>query len=206
MAVDVPVTGLFFVQFRGPPQSAWRRKLLRAGVTLLRFMPQDTFVAKRERASLARVRTLPFVHWVGVQRADYTVHRQVRAALAGKLLNKIAAVRVLLAPGGGAADRLGTRRGIQRVSREAAHGFGTALKGARRGGNWRRPPALRRRCGSSRPRRYAASMRWRGRASRAARRGTGPVPISVRGKRRRCGSFARIILPAGICPDSTGAA
>ena len=130
LVADAPVSGLFLVQFQGPLQAAWRDELLRAGVTLLRFVPEDTFVARLDRASLARVRAQPFVHWVGVYRADYKVHGQVRAALAGKLLNNVASVRVLLAPGLGAADRLGVRRGMQRVSRETAHGFGTVMEGA----------------------------------------------------------------------------
>ena len=130
LVADAPVSGLFLVQFQGPLQAAWRDELLRAGVTLLRFVPEDTFVARLDRASLARVRAQPFVHWVGVYRADYKVHGQVRAALAGKLLNNVASIRVLLAPGLGAADRLGVRRGMQRVSREAAHGFGTVMEGA----------------------------------------------------------------------------
>ena len=130
LAVDAPVSGLFLVQLQGPPQAGWREELLRAGVTLLRFVSEDTFVARLERASLARVRALPFVHWVGVYRADYKVQGKVREAITGKLLNNVASVRVLLAPGLGAADRLGARREMQRVSRETAHGFGTVLEGA----------------------------------------------------------------------------
>lgn len=161
LVADAPVSGLFLVQLQGPPQTAWREELVRAGVTLLRFVPEDTFVARLDRASLARAWALPFVHWVGVYRADYKVHGKVREAITGKLLNNVASVRVLLAPGLGAADRLGVRRGMQRVSRETAHGFGTVMEGAATPGNSRRWPILRRCCGSSRPRRFGSSMRWR---------------------------------------------
>ena len=129
LAAEVPVSGLFLVQFPGPLKPEWRVELARVGVTLLRYVPDDTFVAKFERASLAQVRALPFVHWVGAFRADHKVHGQVREAMASRVPKFAAPVRVLLAPGLHAADRLLARRGMQLVQRESPHHFGTVLEG-----------------------------------------------------------------------------
>ena len=119
-------SGLFLVQFSGVLQPAWREQLRGMGVVLLRFVPDDTFIARFDQASVAQVRALPFVHWVGEYRATHKVHEPIRRTAALQPAHGETSIRVLLAPDAGASERLLVRRGMARVQRESTHRFGTA--------------------------------------------------------------------------------
>src|SRR5687767_11556491 len=60
-----PITGLYLVQLRDNPPQDWRAHLRAVGAQLLRYVPEDTFVARIPGEAVGQVRALPFVEWVG---------------------------------------------------------------------------------------------------------------------------------------------
>jgi hypothetical protein len=120
------VSGLYLVQFIAPPQLAWREDLTAAGVELLRYVPDDAFIARLSQTDLTALRNRPFVQWVGEYRPDHKVAARLREwAAAGQDLN----VSLQLAPGTPPAERVAIRRAMQRFEREAALRQGAILQG-----------------------------------------------------------------------------
>src|SRR6266566_1036238 len=58
-------SGLFLVQFADRLQPAWREELRQMRVELLRYVPDDAFVARFDAVDLAQVTRLSFVQWIG---------------------------------------------------------------------------------------------------------------------------------------------
>lgn len=82
----VPVSGLFIVQFREPLQPAWREQLRTLGVDLIRYIPEDAYLARFENARPSQVRLLNYVQFVGEYRAEHKVHRRLRSSAAARSL------------------------------------------------------------------------------------------------------------------------
>jgi|GEM_PF-1896947 len=57
--------GLYLLQFDGPVTDAWKDAVQQLGVQLYGYMPEYAFVTRIDPATLAGVRALPFVRWVG---------------------------------------------------------------------------------------------------------------------------------------------
>ena len=72
-----PITGLFVIQFREPLAPAGREQLRALGVDLLRYVPDDAFVARFENVRPAAVARLNFVQFIGEYRAEYKLHRKL---------------------------------------------------------------------------------------------------------------------------------
>jgi len=53
------------IQFDGRTQPAWPLQLKALGVELLRYVPEDAFVAYVENSQLEQIAALDFVRWVG---------------------------------------------------------------------------------------------------------------------------------------------
>src|SRR5262245_23818558 len=81
---EEPASGLFLIQFTGPVQTAWTEELRGRGVELLRYVPEDAFVARFERTGLGPVRALSFVRWIGPYRTEHKVLPSLRQAGAQK--------------------------------------------------------------------------------------------------------------------------
>ncbi|HEV8543720.1 MAG TPA: S8 family serine peptidase, partial [Verrucomicrobiae bacterium] len=73
-----PANGLYLIQLENNPPAEWRRQLESLHVQLLRPVPEDAFVADFQGASLAQVRSLPFVRWVGPYRPEHKTQTAVR--------------------------------------------------------------------------------------------------------------------------------
>ncbi len=58
---DVSDTDYVLVQFTGPPTSAQRAELVQAGVEILEYVPENTFLCRFPGTNLAQIRALPFV-------------------------------------------------------------------------------------------------------------------------------------------------
>lgn len=65
MSAEVPVTGLYLVQFTGPVKPEWRDQLRNLNVELLRFVPEDAFIAHCNSVLMQKLRALRFVRWLG---------------------------------------------------------------------------------------------------------------------------------------------
>ncbi|HMO65697.1 MAG TPA: S8 family serine peptidase, partial [Verrucomicrobiota bacterium] len=121
-----PVSGLWLIQFDHPPGPAERERLREAGVTLLRYVPDDAFIVRCERANLARVEALPGVRWAGEYRAEYKVAAALRQLVAAGLH---ADVSLILAPDTPPGERLLLRRALLRAGRETPLRSGPILRG-----------------------------------------------------------------------------
>src|SRR5438046_8786530 len=69
-AVEPPASGLFLVQFIDRLQPTWREQLLQMRVELVRYVPDDTLIARSDSASPLQVNRLPFVRGIGPYRTD----------------------------------------------------------------------------------------------------------------------------------------
>jgi subtilisin family serine protease len=125
-----PVSGLFLIQFSSPPGREAREQLAGIGVDLLRYVPEDTFIARLRGVSLDRVRTAPLVQWVGEYRPACKVHPRLAAAARGALqTNQIVAVNVLLAPQATPGEIAEVRSLFSTIAHESHLRQGTILRG-----------------------------------------------------------------------------
>ena len=122
LAAEPPVSGLFLVQFNGPPQAAWLEQLQALRVHVLRYVPDDAFVAQFEAVSPNQVRPLSFIRWVGPYRPDHKIQPSLQGA--GR-----SPVRVLLSPKASARDALLVRRSLNRSAATSVPRFGAILQG-----------------------------------------------------------------------------
>ncbi len=129
LAIQPAATGLFLIQFEGAAEPAWRTELDSAGVHLLKYVPDDAFIAKFDNASLAKVTALGFVRWVGAYRPDQKIHpRLAVAARAALATNQNVAVNILLSPRASAADVEAVKSLLGTVVNESHLRQGTILR------------------------------------------------------------------------------
>lgn len=121
-----PVSGLWLVQFESTPSAEARAALDNLGVKLLRYVPDDAFIVRCERADLARVEAVPGVRWTGEYRPGYKVAAALRQ-LAAAGLN--ADVSLILAPDTAPEERFALRRALLRAGRETPLRSGPILRG-----------------------------------------------------------------------------
>ena len=72
-AVESPASGLFLIQFNDRLQPAWREQLRQMRVELVRYVPDDAFVARFDAVSPGQVTQLSFVRWVGLFRPEHKI-------------------------------------------------------------------------------------------------------------------------------------
>jgi len=130
LAIQSPTTGLFLVQFEGALQPAWRTALSAAGVRLLKYVPDDSFIARFDGASLSQVASLEYVRWVGPYRPEYKVHPRLAAAIqTASTSNQTITVNVLLSPGATAQEIEATHSLLSKIIHESHLRQGTILRG-----------------------------------------------------------------------------
>jgi hypothetical protein len=122
LASAAPLSGLFLVQFEGPIESTWAGQLGAAGVQLLRYVPDDAFVARFSSVQPVQLRALPFVRWMGPYRPEYKLDERLHT-------NQQAEIRILLAPGSSAVDLVTARSRLRRPGPVTATRFGAILRG-----------------------------------------------------------------------------
>jgi subtilisin family serine protease len=130
LARSKPVSGLFLLQFQDHPQPAWRGQLKSLGVDLLRYVPDDAFIARLENAQPSQIQSLGFVRWLGPYRPEHKVHpRLITAAREALQTNKTVAVSVLIAPRATPAEIAGVRNLFSAVDHESHLRQGTVVRG-----------------------------------------------------------------------------
>jgi len=123
---NVPSGGLFLLQLDGPMQTAWAEELTRRGVSLVRYVPDDAWIARAKGADLDALEQLPFVRWTGPFRPEHKVLGSLKNKLAGDELP----VSVLLAPDS-SPQQLATARGLmKRMGSQSTTRFGHVWRGA----------------------------------------------------------------------------
>src|SRR5438309_7686458 len=119
---ESPASGLFLVQFSNPLQPAWREQLRQMRVELVRYVPEDAFVAQFNGVSPGQVKRLSFVHWVGGYRSQHKLDARLKSEGNSK-------VRVLLSPQASARERALLRRSLRTLGHETRLRFGNLLQG-----------------------------------------------------------------------------
>ncbi len=73
--------GLYLVQCTGPVQEEWKQALVQQGARLYGYIPDYTFLVRldADAASVAAVRALPFVRWVGPYQPAYRLAADLHA-------------------------------------------------------------------------------------------------------------------------------
>lgn len=92
------VSGLYLVQFTGPVQPEWRTAIAERGVRLLRYVPDDAFVANLDRVQLSDLESLAYVHWIGPYEPKHKVHPSLARHLSAAGLGAPVAVKLLTSP------------------------------------------------------------------------------------------------------------
>ena len=130
LAAQKPATGLFLVQFNSAVERDWQDRLNSLGVELLKYVPDDAFIAKFKDAAPARVKALDFVCYVGSYRPEHKVHpRLVATARATSQTTRAIAVSLLLSPKAAPAEVEQARALFTFVASESRLRQGTYLRG-----------------------------------------------------------------------------
>jgi serine protease AprX len=129
-ADQVPASGLFLVQFDAALTPAQRAELRSAGVNLVKYVPEDAFIARFSRIAPAQVQAMNFVRWVGPYRPDHKIHPRLAAAVRGPVLPVAGiAVTVLMGPGSTIAELADVRARFSSLDHESHLRQGTILRG-----------------------------------------------------------------------------
>ncbi len=126
-----PVSGLFLIQFTSGIQSELQAQLQQSRVRLLRFVPDDAFVARFSNVRLSEIEALPFVQFVEPYRAEYKVHSALRPnnAARGIPAHELQ-ISALISPDATPQDLAKVRSALRKVEKETALRFGNILQGS----------------------------------------------------------------------------
>jgi len=130
LSVQAPASGLFLVQFENALPPAERVELHTLGVELLKYVPEDAFIARFNNVSPDKVGTLSYVRWVGPYRPAYKIHPNLPVAARTTLQpNQLVTVNILLSPSAKSAEVAGVRSLLSAVQHESRLRQGTILRG-----------------------------------------------------------------------------
>jgi len=130
MRAQTAASGLFLVQFSGALAPARRAELLKAGVELIKYVPDDAFIARFNNVSLASVGAMSFVTWVGPYRMEHKIHpRLAAAALVAAQTNETVDVNILLSPSATTAEIAAVRSHLALVYHESHLRQGIIVRG-----------------------------------------------------------------------------
>ncbi|MCX6895369.1 MAG: S8 family serine peptidase, partial [Verrucomicrobia bacterium] len=124
-------SGLYLVQFAAAPSPEQRQQLREMGVELLRYVPDDAFIARFKNVSPTKVESLAFVRWVGPYEPAYKIHPKLAAtaAQAAKSATSFVSASILLSPEATPKEILQTRAALAAVTRQSRLRQGTVISG-----------------------------------------------------------------------------
>lgn len=120
-------SGLYLIQFNGPLERTRRAELRAQGVELLKYVPEDTFIAQLNTVSPASVAALNDVTWVGPYRPDHKINSRLTRAMAAT--NAPVCVNILLSPAASAAEITAVRSHLKQFQSETRLRQGVILRG-----------------------------------------------------------------------------
>src|ERR1035438_6034567 len=127
---QAPANGLFLVQFSGAPEPVRREELRKMGVVLIKYVPDDTFIAKFNNVPLSSVGTLKDVTWIGPYRTENKIHpRLAAAAKFAATTNETVSINILLSPSSTPAELTDMRKHLLRVYSESHLRQGIIVRG-----------------------------------------------------------------------------
>ena len=122
------------IQLEGQLEPAWKKELSSLGVELIKYVPDDSYIAHFENAVPENVRALGYVRYVGPFRADQKIHP--RLASAGRSAAKTAAqtaspiaVNIMLSPAATEAEIVSVKNILSAVTHETRLRQGIILRG-----------------------------------------------------------------------------
>ena len=121
------VSGLFLIQFNGPIQEEQKAELKQAGVTLIKYVPDDAYIARFKRVAPDTIRSLNAVRWVGAYRSEYKISPRLATELAAKQKPKTVAVNILLGSDASAAETGRVHGLLAKVQHESRTTMGTIV-------------------------------------------------------------------------------
>ncbi len=129
LAVAAPAAhGLFLIQFENAPDAATRAELRGQGVELLKYVPDDTYIARIRNGSPEKLASLASVHWIGEYRSNHKIHPRLMTSIAQALPgNQPVAVNILVAQGTTPAELAQVRSLLAAVTHESRLRQGTFL-------------------------------------------------------------------------------
>ena len=130
LSAQTPASGLFLIQFENSLPSSERAELRSLGVELLKYVPEDAFVARFNNVSAAKIGGLSYVCWVGPYRPDDKIHPGLSAAARGASpTNQLVAVNILISPDATPGEIAGVRSLLSSVQHETHLRQGAILRG-----------------------------------------------------------------------------
>ncbi len=127
--IPTPVSGLYLVQFTGPVRPEWRSELAPLGVQLVRYLPDDAFIARFSNTPLGLVRAKSFVFFADEYKPVYKVHSSVTDQLRAKPGVQTAQVRIVLSPVATLPERAELHRRLNAFRGLSRSRFGDVLQG-----------------------------------------------------------------------------
>jgi hypothetical protein len=124
-----PDSGLVLIQFVGRFNAAWREELRPYGVELLRYVPDDAFVARLTGGVMEDIQALPFVQWAGKYRPEHKLHAALRGLVAVPNPLDGPRISILMAPGATPAELAAAKTGLASVEQQSNYRFGTVYRG-----------------------------------------------------------------------------
>lgn len=127
------LNGLHLLQFKAPPGPEEIARLAAAGVDLLHYVPEQTWIARLRGAPVKELLALTNVEWAGEYRPEYKIHKSFRPTPASaRTTDAPLRVAVLLSRHTGEAGVAAARRNFQTVRQESRLRSGIVLRGALR--------------------------------------------------------------------------
>jgi serine protease AprX len=117
-----PTTGLYLIQFIRTVEPDWRATLNSMSVDLVKYVPDDAFIAHLGSARLGEIAALPYVRYVGPYKPEHKIHHSLARSGSQE-------IRVLLSPLATGPERLEASR-LSRGFHSAKSPIGTILQGA----------------------------------------------------------------------------
>ncbi len=125
---NASTSGLFLVQFSEPLGPLQRAELRAAGVELIKYVPEDAFIAKLNQVSPASVAAKSFVTWIGPYRPEHKIHPRLAAAVLEKT-NQTVSVSLLLAASATPVEIAAVRSSLVSVQSESHLRQGIFIRG-----------------------------------------------------------------------------
>ncbi|MGH7952372.1 MAG: S8 family serine peptidase, partial [Limisphaerales bacterium] len=126
---NIPASGLYLVQFSGPLSAARRTELRASGVKLIKYVPDDAFIARFNKVSLAGIGELNYVSWIGTYRSELKINPRLAATMRAVKTNRMVSVNILLSPSAAPAEIAAVRSLLASVQSETHLRQGIILRG-----------------------------------------------------------------------------
>ncbi|MGC8990083.1 MAG: S8 family serine peptidase, partial [Verrucomicrobiia bacterium] len=129
MSSTAPVSGLYLVQLSEPLRPEWKAQLRNLNVELLRFIPEDAYIAFFNSASIQKLRGTGFVRWIGQYKPEHRLDPRLTRALRTASPKTNLPVKLLLSPLASPSEASRLARSLAGSQRPSTYPFGSTVAG-----------------------------------------------------------------------------